>query len=181
MILDTLTLSTISYTQNVATRTDPSPLTLTAAPDNNFMFGIEVWQQNLSSPVRYFDVYVELFIGGSGSQVPVQLSLVQCTREHWASMPEVVANFDKLRMSGWLCPPLGAQYDIVGKLTSDLYQEVIIGLGPCINGTDPNSQCATPEQIAQNFADNRGFFYFTFYYINTIINPDQPEYKTYYL
>jgi hypothetical protein len=40
MIIDTLTLSSISYTQNVQTRTDPSITTLTASPDHNFMFGI---------------------------------------------------------------------------------------------------------------------------------------------
>jgi hypothetical protein len=181
MILNTLTLSTISYTQNVQTNTDPTLTTITASPEDNFMFGIEIWHQNLSSPVRYFDVYMSLFIGGGGSQVPLQLNLVQCTKEHWASMPDVVGKFDKLRMSAWLCPPIGAEYNIIGKLTSEKYQQILFGVAPCNNATDPNRPCASPEAIKQNFADNYGYFYFTFYYINTIINPDQPEFKTYYL
>jgi hypothetical protein len=181
MVVDTLTLSTISFTQNVKTRTDPSPITLTTSPDKNFMFGLEVWHHNLSSPVRYFDVSVSLFTGGGGYQVPTQVHLVQCTREHWASMPDLLTKFDKLKMSGWLCPPIGAEYDILGKLTSDNYQQMLFGIAPCNNATDPTRKCATPEQIQQNFEYNRGYFYFTFYYINTIINPDQPEYKTYYL
>ena len=93
MILDTLNLSSISYTQNVITRTDPSPTTITTSPDSNFMFGIEIWHQNLSSHVRYFDVILKLYVEHAGNATPVAIDLVACTREHWASMPDLVGNF----------------------------------------------------------------------------------------
>jgi hypothetical protein len=181
MILDTLNLSTISYTQNVITRTDPSPTTITTSPDANFMFGIEIWHQNLSSPVRYFDVLLHLDVEHAGISTPVPVDLVACTREHWASMPDLVGNFEKLQVGGWLCPAIGSQYDIRGKYTSDLYQDLIFTVAPCNNATDPSRPCASPDEITQLFADNNDWFYFTFYYINTIINPDQPTYKSYYL
>ena len=69
----------------------------------------------------------------------------------------------------------------MGKYTSDLYKELLFTVAPCNNATDPNRPCASPEAITQMFADNYDWFYFTFYYINTIVNPDQPEYKSYYL
>jgi hypothetical protein len=96
-------------------------------------------------------------------------------------MPDVLAKFDQLKISRWLCPPIGAEYNIMGKLTSDDYQLIRIRVAPCNNATDPNRLCASSEAIQQNFVDNNGYFYFTLYFINTIINPDQPEYKTYYL
>jgi hypothetical protein len=38
------------------------------------------------------------------------LPLVQCTPEHWEYWPDVKAKFDKLSMSGWMCPPIGSSY-----------------------------------------------------------------------
>jgi hypothetical protein len=40
MILDTLNLSTINYTENSIKRVDPSYTAMTADPDKNFMFAI---------------------------------------------------------------------------------------------------------------------------------------------
>lgn len=96
-------------------------------------------------------------------------------------MPDFLANFDKLQVSGWLCPPIGAQYDIVGKYTSDFYKQLVFTVAPCNNATDPSRPCASQQEIDQLFSDNGDWFYFTYYYINTIINPDQPSYKSYYL
>jgi hypothetical protein len=56
MILDTLNLTSFTYTQNVITKTDPSATTINTAPSANFMFGVEIWHHNLSGPVRYFDL-----------------------------------------------------------------------------------------------------------------------------
>ena len=48
MIMDTLNLSSITYTQNVQKKVNPSPTTISADPSKNFMFGIEIWRQNIS-------------------------------------------------------------------------------------------------------------------------------------
>jgi hypothetical protein len=181
MILDTLTLSTITYTQDVITSPDPTYTKLVASPNEKFMFGIEIWRQNLSSPVRYFDLVPQVYVEEAGVNTPITIDLVQCTKEHWSSMPDVVKNFDKLQMSGWLCPPIGAEYEIFGKYTSDFYKQIIFTVSPCNNATDPNRPCASQAEIDQLFLDHGDWFYFTFYYINTIVNPDQPTYKSYYL
>jgi hypothetical protein len=112
------------------------------------MFGIEVWRQNLSSPVRYFDITLYLDVENAGISNPVKIDLVQCTMGHWASMPDLLKNFDKLQVGGWLCPPIGAQYDIMGKYTSDLYKQLVFTVAPCNNATDPNRPCASPEAIS---------------------------------
>lgn len=93
MIMDTLNLSTITYTQNVQKRVNPTPTTITADPSQKFMFGIEIWRQNLSESVRYFDVTASLYAENAGVGDPITLPLVQCTRDHWVSLPDVIANF----------------------------------------------------------------------------------------
>lgn len=110
MIIDTLTLNSISYTQNIATHSDPSYTKITTSPENNFMFAIEIWHQNLSAPVRHFDLIPQIYVERAGVNDPIGLTLVQCTKEHWASMPDLVKNFDALKISGWLCPPIGAEF-----------------------------------------------------------------------
>jgi hypothetical protein len=92
-----------------------------------------------------------------------------------------VHNFDKLEISGWLCPPIGSKYEIFGKYSSEKYQQMAFQVYPCNNATDPSRPCASQEEIDQVFADNSDYFYFTFYFINTVINPDNPVYKSYYL
>lgn len=181
MILDTLNLSTINYTENALKRVDPSLTVITAHPDHNFMFAIEVWRQNLSAPVRYFDVVSVFYYEEYGISTTIDMPLVQCTHEHWSSMPELVNNFDKLQISGWLCPPLGSKYEIFGKYSSEKYQQMAFLVYPCNNATDPSRPCAPQADIDQMFADNGDYFYFTFYFINTVINPDNPTYKSFYL
>jgi hypothetical protein len=67
-------------------------------------------------------VITNIYTENAGIATPNAITLVQCTPDHWTSMPNVVGNFDKLKMSGWLCPPIGAQYELVGKYTSDFYK-----------------------------------------------------------
>lgn len=108
MILDTLNLTTITYTQNEVTQANPSPTTLLFSPQNQFMFGVEIWRQNLSSSQRYFDFYSQIYVEEAGVATKIDFNLVQCTKEHWSSMPNMVDNFDKLQISGWLCPPINS-------------------------------------------------------------------------
>lgn len=96
-------------------------------------------------------------------------------------MPEVLKNFDKLRMSGWLCPPIGYSFDLYGKYSADIYQQLGFFVYPCTNESDPLRPCAPQSEIDQLFVDRGDWFYFTFYFVNTVINPDQTDYKTHYL
>lgn len=110
MILSTLQQTSITSTETVTTLPDPSSMVITASPDNNFMFAIEIWRHNLSSPTRYFDITFLGYASNAGVGDPISLPLESCTKEHWSSMPDVVNNFDKLGMSGWMCPPIGSHY-----------------------------------------------------------------------
>jgi hypothetical protein len=56
MIIDTINLTSITTSLQMIKETDPTPTTLSSANNSNFMFGIEVWRQNLSASTRYFDV-----------------------------------------------------------------------------------------------------------------------------
>ena len=90
------------------------------------MFGVEIWRHNLNAPTRYFDVVAKLYTEQAGWANTTDLPLVQCTREHWSEYPDVLKNFDKLQIGYWMCPPIGASYDLFGKYSADHYQ--IVGL-----------------------------------------------------
>jgi hypothetical protein len=49
-----------------------------------------------------------MLVQKAGVSDPYNIELVQCTPEHWTSLPSVLKNFDTLEMSGWLCPVIGA-------------------------------------------------------------------------
>jgi len=93
----------------------------------------------------------------------------------------VLKSFDKLQISYWLCPPIGASYDIYGKYTSDKSQQLGLEVYPCDNATEPSRPCATPAEIDALFVSNYNSFYFTLYTINEIVNPDSTDYIDYYL
>jgi hypothetical protein len=87
MIMDTLNLTSISTSIDVMKNTDPTHTKLTASPDSNFMFAIEVWKHNLSAPYRYFDTNAYLITEQTGKPTYNDFPMVQCTPEHWSSMP----------------------------------------------------------------------------------------------
>lgn len=53
-------------------------------------------------------------------------------------------------------------------------------MNPCQNSTDPLRPCAPQSEIDALFASS-SYFYFTFYFLNPLINPAEKEYKSYYL
>lgn len=80
------------------------------------------------------------------------------------------------KMLEWLCPEIGFSSAIYGKYTSEKSSILSLEVGRCIDspGMDP---CASDDQIATFWDENGGSTLFAYYYINKIINPDQPEYK----
>lgn len=84
-------------------------------------------------------------------------------------------------MNYWLCPPIGASYEIFGKYTADHYKQVAFYVYPCNNATDPNRPCATQTEIDAYFNAKSHNFFFTFYFINPVVNPGSTDYIKYYL
>lgn len=184
MIIDTIEKTSITTNLTIKKNPEPTKVTMTASPDNNFMFGVELYgldRLNLNDNKRYFDVLTGLYSGEAGQFAYKELELVPCTREHWASLPDLVKNFDSQGIAFWMCPPLGASFDIYGKLTSENFQQISILVYPCNNATDPSRPCASQSEIDALFAANGNNLYFTYYFINTVINPDNPHYIDYYL
>lgn len=76
-----------------------------------------------------------------------------------------------MNFSTMLCPPIGLNIPIQGKFTSEVFQYAEIR----ITGCDANS-----SKICQAPSSNRTYF-FNLYMLNTLINPQEAEYITYYL
>lgn len=182
MILDTINRTTIDFTQNTQRYSDPTLSTIIVSPETNFMFGVEVWGYNLSSENRLFDVVFQQIDSNYGDNYTYTTSpLEQCTAEHWSMLPDVVNSFDRLSIGNWLCPTIGTIIQLQGRYSSESYHQYSVTLYPCRNSTDPTRPCGTPDDISQFFIENGQWNYFTYYYVNSIINPAQPDYKSYYL
>jgi hypothetical protein len=86
--------TTISFTFDEERSGDPSLSVITASPDKNFMFAVSIDNYNLSSEYRLFDVVfdqIESTYGMNYTYTPYPLEA--CTKEHWASLPEIYDNF----------------------------------------------------------------------------------------
>jgi hypothetical protein len=108
----------------------------------------------------------------------VPYALEACTQEHWSMLPEVVNKFDILNAGNWLCPTIGTVLELQGKYSSGVYTQTEVRLDICSNATDPARPCAPIEEIKDYIST---YNYFTFYHVNSVVNADQPEYKSYFL
>ena len=80
------------------------------------------------------------------------------------------------RMYAWLCPEIGLTTSIFGKYTSFKSSILSLQVAACTDIPDL-APCATEDEIKAFWENNGGSTLFGYYYINTIINPDQPEFK----
>lgn len=108
MIIDTLSLNTINSIELITKDSTPSTSNLTLGTDSNFMIAVEMWGVNTSAPVRYFDVLMIQLSTANGQREYnyTLIPLEACTREHWAAFPNIAADYDRLAMNNWLCPPI---------------------------------------------------------------------------
>jgi len=181
MIIQTLNLTSITYTLNTISNVDPTLTNLIPSPDQNFMFGIKIGGLNLSAPIKYFDVVGTQSTAQSDIVNSTNIILEQCTREHWRSLPSVIDRFEALGVSSWLCPPINEVYPIFGERASAASQWLNYLVLPCQNGTTPNQTCASPADIDALVASAANYFELTLFYIKSIINPSQPSYISYAL
>ena len=96
-------------------------------------------------------------------------------------MPEVTESFDKLKVGNWLCPKKGYEVILKGKYASNESKQISIKIYPCKNTSFPLDSCASPGEITDYFLKKGDQMYFTFYFINVVINPNQANYVKYYL
>ncbi len=89
-------------------------------------------------------------------------------------VPSFANKFDQMNAKDWLCPKIGTEINFEGTYSSSLFSTMSISLHPCSNSTDPSRPCASQEEI-DLFVDNNGQWnYFSLYYVNSVINADQP-------
>lgn len=181
MILDTINRNIIDFTLVSEREIDPAYTSILVEQGSTFMFGVEVWGYNLSSDSRLFDVaFTQIKSNFGQDYVNTVYPLQICTEEHWKVLKDQ-GDWSKLNISNWLCPTPQTVIELQGKYSSEFYHQFSVTLHPCSNDTDPLRPCAPHEQLDSFFLANGQWNYFTFYYINSVVNPDQPEYKEYYL
>ena len=64
------------------------------------------------------------------------IPMVGCTRAHFNFSEEIMEKFDRMEISGALCPDLGYQMELKGKPHSDQHLRMHIGIGRCYS-SDP--------------------------------------------
>ena len=106
--------------------------------------------------------------------------LEPCTKQHWGGLPEIDVLYDRVAMSTWLCLPLNKTYAVAGNYISEIQKSLDITVSKCNNATDPSRPCATPAEI-EAFLRSDSQFYWTPYFMNPLINPQNDNYLTYYL
>jgi hypothetical protein len=136
------------------------------------MMAVEMWGVNTTGPVRYFDVLM-IQLSTSNGQRDYNYSLVSleaCTPQHWAAFPDIAADFDRLSMRNWLCPPIGAVMEFNGDYTSNIYQYVNISVNPCLQFLNPYQPCASADELTTLFHSLDDSIRFKIYYTNPLIN-----------
>lgn len=86
------------------------------------MFAVKLLGINLNDNIRFFDVYMveHTYLSGTHEGTPKYVEMVPCTSQHFSVTDEIQQNTAGLDMYTWLCPPLGYNFNVKGKFTSDV-------------------------------------------------------------
>jgi len=144
------------------------------------MFAVGVTNFNLTdSHTKYFNVEFSQKI--SNPKKTTYYTLVPCSRSVWTSAyPDVGDSFDRLQLQYWLCLPQNTSLSFQGKYTSDVFQYVKIGVKACSPTAGDNRTCVNQSYI-DNMITTSGPISFNYYFMNTIINPNDQDYLGSYL
>lgn len=104
------------------------------------MFGVFVYGIDLNTPVyRLFDITLHQQFYSTGHVLinDTTVPLVQCTEEHFKFDDQLKEMYGKLKLNIGLCPPLGYEFKLRGKLTSDIFASLQVLVKRCNSTTDP--------------------------------------------
>ena len=140
MVLNTFNKLIITAYQDTTQPHEPQPIYLSTTDNaQNFMIGVEVSGFDLNTGSRYFDVIMRnsfrksFMVDGQEDPDSVVYDLQPCTLNHWQSLPNISATFDKINMNRWLCMPVNATPVLMGKYSSDLQTTFDIEVKKCNN------------------------------------------------
>lgn len=150
-------------------------------PEGGFMFGILVFGVNLNNAsMKVFDVkmyqeeYTPLLQMVNSTEVP----LVACTEQHLNFNSEVKSQYTPLYFYQKLCPAIGQQTTLKGKVTSDVFKRFKVTISRCNNTVDPT--CISDAMFnSMEAAMNQWMVGIPI--INYLLNPSQEEYKDFYI
>jgi hypothetical protein len=144
------------------------------------MFAIGVTNFNLTDPTtKYFNIEFSQKI--SNPKKTIFYTLVPCSRSTWTSAyPGIGDTFDRRKLQYWLCLPPNISLTFQGKFTSDVFQYVKIALKACSPTVGDNRTCVN-QTVIDNMIAKSGPLSFNYYFMNTIINPNDPDYLKSYL
>ena len=105
----------------------------------NLMFSVMLFGFDLNTGPKMFDFTLEeqIFTTGFNLSNSTPVALVPCTEAHFSHSVELKASFSKLGLNRTLCPPLGHQFTVQGKVSGDLFKTFKITVNRCNATTDP--------------------------------------------
>lgn len=127
----------------------------------------------MNAAKMYFSVNAVATVVINGTKTKRTLALQPCNYDEWLGLGSNFGYlYTKLQFQNWLCPKPGQIIELQGKFSSDTFKYVKISLNNCTGQTINGQTCYTPAQVASYITTNE-FFSFNFYFVNTLINPDQ--------
>lgn len=134
----------------------------------------------MNSGARYFNWYAQATSVVYRKKTKVKILLQPCTVDMWSPLGEsFVTLYNKLGFSKWLCPAQDQLVQIQGKYSSDIFRYIKIYLKNC-SGTENGQGCKTSDEVA-NYITANEVFGFNFYFVNSLINPDEINPMSYFL
>lgn len=122
----------------------PTRSHLTFSPKHNQMFAVLLTGTSANSPIRYFD-FVS-YIMDYDTTKPFQnqqsalVKMVPCTDAHWEGFDSIKSTVD---IKSLLCPDLGTNFDIFGKISSGKQRNMNLMVGPCSPFVFDTKPCAS--------------------------------------
>ena len=152
-----------------------------AGPKGGFMFGLAIIGLNLNDPaITYFNITLtQRFYGPLYSAINVtQVELVQCTKAHFTFNQDIVNYFNRFQINNSLCPPINSQFQVGGRVTSDIFSTFVLQISNCNSSVNP--RCASAAQIAA-IQSQLGYFTIGLPMVNTLINAGDSNYVQLYV
>lgn len=127
----------------------------------------------MNDTLRYFDINVASTQSVNGTKSNISLMMIPCEAGMWMQLGnDYQEQFETLGLSKWLCPAPGQSLELAGKHSSSVFKYLKVSVGQCTNSG--GYSCRTAAEI-QNYLKANDTFRFSFYFLNTILNPDEQD------
>ena len=116
----------------------PPGLNVKMSQDGGMMFAVMLFGFNLSTTPKLFDFTLvqQTFTTGFTLNSTTVIPLVQCTEQHFAFTEYLKSTYNKLNMNTGLCPPLGQDFTVEGKVSGDIFKVFRVLVDRCNPATD---------------------------------------------